>query len=135
MLSHGLWASLVVAEGAFEKRYKLYEGGEAREVILTLVDSSQKGGEGMAPDQASAARPGGWRVTMAYAVAPDKVIFDNTYATEKTARDVMTDLSRAAAEVEVLVRQEKFTEAEEATKGFLEKMQANTATPPIETAG
>lgn len=122
--AHRLWASLLVGE-AKQKSLKIYEAGDAHEVLITLFND-QPG------SQDSTAEPAGWSVSVTYKVSPDQVLFQRTFATEKEATDAFGDIVNAAAEAESLIRQEKFEEAAKATENFLNKMKSNSSEQPIE---
>ena len=91
-------------------------------VDITIVDNSGTAG----------AEQTGWVVDVRYKNAPDQVVFTATQPTEQQARDVMSDLSTVAAEIEGLIRQEDFEGARERTNEFLKKMKANSGEPHVE---
>jgi hypothetical protein len=132
MLSHKIWAALVLGQ-AQQKSVKIYEGGDVHEILLTLFKDEPDGQDGLPADQASTAEPSGWSVSVAYKVSPETLIFNRTFPTDKEAADVFQDIMTAAAEVEALIRQEKFDEAGTATIAFLNKMKGNTSETPTET--
>lgn len=128
MNPHGSWLDrLVVKAKADQKTFRivnLASGKEAVDAIDISVIENQS-------TQSSSDKTG-WMVDVRYQNAPESILFTQTYPTEEQARKVMEDLSKVAAEVEGLIKSEKFDEAKEATQDFMKKMTANTGQPPVE---
>lgn len=128
--AHSLWAQQFVAKSD-KKSFRIVApkgNHEVAEIDISVLPNQGTPG-------ASTAEPTGWVVDCRYTNAPSVTLFTATYPTEDLARKVMEDLSAVAAEVEGLLRQEKFDEAGEKTKSLLEKMKANSGEPPVEELG
>jgi uncharacterized protein YfcZ (UPF0381/DUF406 family) len=80
----------------------------------------------------SSAERTGWVVDVRYTNAPDTTIFNQTFPSEAQAKKVMDDLVNLAAEVEGLIRQEKFEDAKKRSGDFLKKTKANSQQPNVE---
>ena len=99
------------------------------EIVMNLYPDERVGSDD------SSAEPEGWAVTVSYKAAPDTYLFQRTFPTEREAQGAYDDLANVAAEVEGLVRQEKFEEADQATADLLDKMKANSGVTPIMPTG
>ena len=121
---HSLWLGRFRA-AATKKSFRIVSPKGEKDVaeidISILHDQPAPGG--------SIAEQPGWVVDVRYSRAPDVVLFTATYVSEDLARKVMEDLSLVAAEVDGLLRQEKFDEASEKTKALLNKFKANGGQP------
>jgi hypothetical protein len=132
--SHGVWASMMAGQTS-QKTFRVAEGGDVVEIVLSVYPDQKAGNDGLPPEEASSAEPEGWAVSVAYKAAPDTYLFSRTLPTEREGRGAFDDLVKAAAEVEGLVRQEKFEEAEKATTALMDKFKANSGETPILPTG
>ena len=128
MRSHQIWAASILGTQV-QKTFRISEGQEITEIVLNLYPDERMGSDD------SSAEPEGWAVSVYYKVAPDTFIFQQTFPTEREAQGAFDDLANVAAEVEGLVRQEKFEEADKATTALLDKMKANSGETPILPTG
>jgi len=131
--AHSLWAQRFQVRGGTTDKtsFRIVDpkgNHEVAEIDLSVLANKAGAGD-------SAAEPTGWMVDCRYTNAPSVTLFTATYPTEDLARKVMEDLSAVAAEIEGLLRQEKFDEAGEKTKALLEKFKANSGQPPVEELG
>lgn len=134
MKAHGSWAADLAAQPA-QKSFRVAEGDDVVELVLSIFMDAPDGQDGMPPQDASSAEPSGWAVSVRYKAAPDTVLFNRTFPTEREARGAFDDLSKASAEVEGLVRQEKLDEARKATESLMEKFKSNSSETPILPTG
>lgn len=134
MRAHGSWAAALAAQPT-QKNFRVAEGDDIVELVLTLLQDSPEGNDGLPASDASSAEPAGWAVSVRYKSAPDTVVFNRTFPTEREARGAFDDLSKASAEVEGLVRQEKLDEARKATESLMEKFKSNSSETPILPTG
>lgn len=79
----------------------------------------------------SAADKTGWMVDIRYQNAPETPLFSQTYPSEEQARKIYDDLVMVVAEVEGLIKAEKFDEAKAATEALMLKLKANTGNTPV----
>ena len=133
MKRHGVWASVLAGQAA-QKTFRIAQGGEVLEIVLSVYPD-ERGAPGVPADETSSAEPEGWAVSVAYKSAPDTFLFSKTFPTEREGRGAFDDLSKASAEVEGLVRQEKLDEAEKATSTLMEKFKSNSGATPILPTG
>jgi hypothetical protein len=130
LAEHSRWAQQFRAR-ADKKSFRIVDPKGDHDVseidISILPNQAQAGG--------STAEATGWMVSVVYTNAPSVTLFTQTYPTEDLARKVLEDLSAVAAEVEGLLRAEKFDEAGEKTQALLEKFKANSGQPPVEEIG
>lgn len=134
MKAHASWAAELAGQPS-QKTFRIAEGDDVLEIVLTLFqDENDAAGQIPEPD-ASSAHPQGWGLSAVYKSAPDTVIFKQTFPTEREARGAFDDLSKAAAEVEGLVRGEKMEEARKATDALMTKMKSNSGETPILPTG
>lgn len=127
ILPHKVWADAVLNGPVQQKGFRIYEGGNPNDILITMYQSQNQVPEG------SNAEPGSWSVSVAYKSAPDEYLFQHSYLTDRQAKGVFDDLVNAAANCEGLVRQEKFDEAAEATQKLMDKFKANSSDTPNET--
>ncbi len=130
---HGSWAAALSGQPT-QKTFRIAEGNDVVEIVLTIMQDDGASTESI-PEETSSAEPTGWTLSGTYKSAPDTVIFKRTFATETEARGAFDDLSKAAAEVEGLVRQEKMDEARKATDSFMTKCKSNSGETPILPTG
>lgn len=126
--SHENWKRAILGEGQVDqKTFRVVDplGQETTpaEIDITFFDNSQA---------ESAAEEVGFMIDVRLHNAPDQVLFTGTYPTEEQARQVMEDLSQAAAEVEGLLKQEDFENAKIKTDELMKKFDANSGEPPVE---
>jgi hypothetical protein len=106
--------------------------GEANSSVvidITMIPNPQA----PEPNQPGAAEATGWMVDVRYNNAPEIELFTKTFPTEEQAQAVMDDFSKLAAEVEGLIKQEKFEEAAQQTEALQKKFTANSSEPPVPT--
>ncbi len=127
MVSHALWLSALFGE-AKQKRLRICLKSHPTDIVLSLLNSNPSAmAEGVKP---SDAEPGGWQIEVTYAASPDDLIFKKVLSSETEANQVFSDLIKATAEVEGLLRQEKIEEASKATDQLLTKFGANSSNLP-----
>jgi hypothetical protein len=131
MESHLAWFASFVKAEANQKVFKIIQGGEVFDVLLTNIgnNSPTETSDGTKP---SSAEPTGFTISVAYKASPGSILFQQTYPSKEQAGQVMSDLSLACAEVESLIRQEKTEEAEKATEGLMTKFKSNSGQLPSE---
>jgi hypothetical protein len=134
VIGHKIWAASLLGQ-AVQKTFKVAEGGDVVEIVISTYADSRGGKDGLPAEEASSAEPEGWAVSVAYKSAPDTFLFSRTFPTEREGQGAFNDLVTAAATVEGLVRQEKFEEAEKATADLMEKFKANSGETPILPTG
>lgn len=130
---HGSWAADLAGQPT-QKTFRIAEGNDVVEIVLTILQDDGQAA-GIPADEASSAEPIGWTLSGTYKSAPDTVIFKRTFPTEAEARGAFDDLSKSAAEVEGLVRQEKMDDARKATDAFMTKCKSNSGETPILPTG
>lgn len=127
MHGHSDWLNnLLIRAKADQKTFRIVNLASGREDvdsidISVMQDSAQQ----------SSADQTGWMVDIRYQNAPDSVLFTQVYPTEDQARKVFSDLSLVAAEVEGLIKAEKFEEARAKTEELTKKFAANSGQTPV----
>ena len=126
MLSHKSWMNLI-AEAVEQKSFNIMdpsgsidpEGSEGiREIDITLLQDEPGPGN-------SSAEKSGWVIHVRYSVAPDIIVFEQTYPSEDAAKRVYEDFIGLAAEIHGLIKAEQFEKAQEQSDELLKKMDAN----------
>lgn len=123
----------ILAGTARQKSFRVIDSrGEEGAVVainITMVPNSQ------AADPANPGAPDvvGWTISVSYENAPDIELFTKTFPTEKQAQMVMDDLSQATAEVEGLIKQQKFEEASQKTTDLEKMFTANSTEQDVPT--
>jgi hypothetical protein len=128
--AHGAWAA-AVAQQTSQKTFRIAEGNDVSEVVLSVYPDQAAGAKGIPADEASSAEREGWAVSVAYKAAPDMFLFQRTFPTEREGRGAFDDLAAACAQVEGFVRQQKMDKAQEATAALMEKFKSNSGETPI----
>jgi hypothetical protein len=118
----------IIAGAADQKTFKIVDprgpADSVREIDLTLVHGTGEAEAG--------AEPSPWVVDVRYSNAPDVELFTKNFTDEKTARTVMEDFSKLAAEIEGLVRAEKLDEAATKSAELEKKFTSNSSESPVE---
>lgn len=127
IVGHAQWLQGFRAAAA-QKTFKVLDpmgrDDQVHEIDVSLLENQSGEGD-------STAERAGWTIDCRYSAAPDVVLFTNTYATEDLAKNVMDDLSRAASEVEGLIRKADFEGAQEAMKALSNIFKSASAEPPV----
>lgn len=127
MFNHTAWLSrLALNAASYQKTFRVVNLASGRD-DADAIDIS------LMQNQAteSASDKTGWQVDVRYQKAPDTVLFTETYPTEGQAKKVYEDLVMLAAEVEGLIKSEKFDEAKQKTEALMKKFTANSGQAPV----
>ncbi len=127
MQAHNHWLSrLVLRAKTDQKTFRIVNLASGKDDIDAIdISVIQNTSEESASDKT------GWMVDIRYQNAPSTVLFTQTYPTEEQARKVFDDFVMFVAEVEGLIKSEKFDEAKEKTEGLMKKFKANTGQAPV----
>ncbi len=124
MLNQNQFLASLVGE-ANQKTFKILDpksGDDAvRDIDISVFKNQQEPGDSSAEGTGN-----DWLVQVGYSMAPEVTLYSEHFSNEKTARDLMEDFSKLAAEIEGLIKSEDFQSAKEQSAAFEKKCSANT---------